>query len=50
MDIDAVMRRQIVLELADRLEERQALDVADRAADFDQREIDVLIALERRTP
>ena len=27
--------RQIVAELADRLEERQALDVADRAADLD---------------
>ena len=38
--------RQIVAELADRLEKRQALDVADRAADFDQHEIDMLIALE----
>ena len=46
MDIDAVMRRQIVLELADRLEEGQAFDVADRAADLDQHEIDVLIAVE----
>ena len=30
-------------ELADRFEERQALDVADGAADFDQDEIDVLV-------
>ena len=36
--------RQLVAELADRLEERQAFDVADRAADLDQHEIDVLIA------
>ncbi len=36
--------RQIVLDLADRLEERQALDVADRAADLDQHEIVIVIA------
>ena len=44
--IDDVAARQIVAELADRLEERQALDVADRAADLDQHEIDALVALE----
>ena len=32
-------RPQLVAELADRLQERQALDVADRAADLDQHEI-----------
>ena len=36
--------RQLVAELADRLEERQAFDVADGAADLDEHEIDVLIA------
>ena len=36
--------RQLVAELADRLEERQAFDIADRAADLAQHEIDALIA------
>ena len=31
-------------ELADRLEERQALDVADRAADLAEHEIDLVLA------
>src|SRR5215210_3144583 len=35
----------LVAELADRLEERQALDVADRAADLHQHEVAVLIAV-----
>ena len=38
--------RQVVAELADRLEERQALDVADRAADLAEDEIEILIAVE----
>ena len=46
MDIDRVVPRQVVAELADGLEERQALDVADRAADLDQHEIELVIALE----
>ena len=46
VDVDDVAARQIVAELADRLEERQALDVADRAADLDQHEVDPLVALE----
>ena len=46
MDIDDVAARQIVAELADRLEERQALDVADRAADLDEHEVDPLVAVE----
>ena len=36
-------RGQLVAELADRLEERQAFDVADRAADLAQHEVDVLV-------
>ena len=39
MHIDGVAARQFVAELADRLEERQRLDVADRAADFAQDKI-----------
>ena len=50
VDEDGVAARQLVAELADRLEERQALDVADRAADLDQHEVDALVAVEARTP
>ena len=39
-----MIARQFVLELADRLEERQAFDVADGAADLDQHEIVFVIA------
>ena len=39
------MARQLVAELADRLEERQALDVADRAADLHQHEVVALVAV-----
>ena len=46
MNIDGVIARQIVPDLADRLEERQALDVADGAADFAQDEIILVIAVE----
>ncbi len=45
MDVDRVVARQIVAELPDRLEERQALDVADGAADLAQHEIEVVVAL-----
>src|SRR5688572_5642096 len=38
-----MVARQIVAELADRLEERQALDVADRSADLAQHEIKALV-------
>ena len=38
--------RQFVAELADRLQERQAFDVADRAADLAQHEVEAVIALE----
>src|SRR3982074_2588364 len=45
VDIDRLAARQIVAELADRLEEGQALDVADRAADLDQHEVDAVVAV-----
>ncbi len=44
MDEDRGVARQLVAELADGLEERQALDVADRAADLDEHEVDALVA------
>src|ERR1700694_3436520 len=46
MNIDGVVARQIVLDLADRLEERQSLDIADGAADLAQHEIELVIAVE----
>src|SRR5260370_16826583 len=46
VDVDHMAARQIVAELADRLEERQALDVADSAADLDQNEVAALVALQ----
>ena len=46
VDEDGVPARQLLAELADRLEERQALDVADRAADLHQHEIEILVAVE----
>ncbi len=39
VDIERALAPEIVAELPDRLEERQALDVADRAADLAQHEI-----------
>ena len=36
VDVDGVAAAGLLAELADRLEERQRLDVADRAADLDQ--------------
>ena len=45
MDVDRVTARQFVAELADRLEERQALDVADGAADLAQHEIVAVVAV-----
>ena len=37
--------RQVVAQLADRLEERQALDVADGAADLAQHEVVAVVAV-----
>ena len=39
MDIERAVAPDFIAELADRLEERQALDVANRAADLDEDEI-----------
>ena len=44
MQIAGVVARQIVAELANGLEEGQTLDIAHRAADLDQDEIEFLIA------
>ena len=44
MDEGGVAARKLVAELADRLEEGQALDIADGAADLAQHEVDVLVA------
>ena len=46
MHIDGVVARQVVAELADRLQERHRLDIADRAADLAEHEIIVVIAVE----
>src|SRR5207253_10354119 len=46
VNVERVPARQFVAELADRLEERQALDVAHGAADFYQDEVEALVALE----
>ncbi len=45
MDVDGVMARQIVAELPDRFEIRQALDVADGAADLAQHEVEIVVAV-----
>ena len=40
VDVDGVLLADVVLHLPDRLEERQGLDVADRAADLDDDDVD----------
>ena len=42
VDVERVVAPDVLAELADRLEEGQALDVADRAADLDEDDVDVL--------
>ena len=42
VDVERVLAADVLAQLADRLEERQALDVADRAADLDEHDVDVL--------
>ena len=42
VDVERVVAADVLAELADRLEERQALDVADGAADLDEHDVDVL--------
>src|SRR6516164_4602560 len=44
VDIDDLAPRQLVAELTDRFEERQSLNVTDRAADLHQHEIDPVAA------
>ena len=46
MNVNGVVARQVVLDLADRLEERQTLDVADGAADLAQDEIIGVVVVE----
>ena len=41
VDVDAAAAAQLDADLADRLEERQRLDVADRAADLDHADVGV---------
>ena len=42
VDVERVLAADVLPELADGFEERQALDVADRAADLDEDDVDVL--------
>ena len=42
VDVERVVAADVLPELADRFEERQALDVADRAADLDQHDVDAV--------
>ena len=42
MDVAGVTARQLLAQLADRFEERQALDIAHRTAHLDQHEINAL--------
>src|SRR3954452_15940694 len=46
MNVDGMIARKIVFDLANRLKERQALDVADGAADFAQYEVELIVAIE----
>ena len=41
---DTLATRALLAELTDRLKKRQALDIADRAADFAQHEIHFILA------
>ena len=45
-----VLAADVLAELADGLEERQALDVADRAADLDEHDVDVAAGLRGCSP
>src|ERR1700730_13113389 len=48
MNVDRVVAGKIVLDLADRLEERQPLDIANGAADLAQHEVELVIAVENK--
>ena len=43
VDVQAVLAADVERELADRFQERQALDVADRAADLGDHHVDVVV-------
>ena len=42
VDVERVLAADVLTQLADRFHERQALDVADRAADLDEDDVDVV--------
>ena len=44
MHVNGALATEFVAQLADRLEERQAFDIAHRAADLAEHEIDVVVA------
>ena len=46
VQVDAIATWQVVAELADRLQERQALNVADRSADLAEHEVVAVVAVE----
>ena len=50
MDVQDVRAPNVLAHLADRLEERQALDVADRAADLDDHDVRRAVARDARDP
>ena len=50
VDVQHVRAPDVLAHLADRLEERQALDVADRAADLDDHHVRVAVARDARDP
>src|SRR5262245_22612931 len=45
VNVDRVVARQIVAKLADRLEEWQAFNVTDRAADFAQHKVEAVVTI-----
>src|SRR5262245_10972079 len=45
MDVDGMLTWQLVTELADRFQERQAFDVTDSATDLDQHEVVTVVAV-----
>ncbi len=47
VDADRLVAAEVVTQLSERLDERQAFDVADRAADLANHEIDIIRVLER---
>ncbi len=50
MHVEDVLAPDVLAELPDRLEERQDLDVADRAADLGDHDVDVVVGGQREDP